>query len=127
MNSYRFIANPSLDALNHNECFITRLSRQTSEMGQWRRFNSQPVTSGLHPTSDMVTAGRDVLKVSTAEISISSSNSAFLISASAAERTCFARSRAIGALVGIDPRSVHSESLVLVAFRFCEIRHTECR
>jgi hypothetical protein len=33
MNSRRFIANPSPDAFNHNEFFITGPSRQTSEMG----------------------------------------------------------------------------------------------
>jgi hypothetical protein len=47
MNSRRFIANPSPDAFNHNEFFVTGPSRRTSEMGQSRRFDDVRVMSAV--------------------------------------------------------------------------------
>jgi len=52
MNSRRFIANPSPDAFNHNEFFITGPSHQTSEMGSFSTEFGYPPDVRFTPDSD---------------------------------------------------------------------------
>jgi hypothetical protein len=69
MNLRRRIPDPASDAINKNVGnFRHRSKRRMSELGQSRRSDRWPATSGLPPSADLFKVRRHVSKVPAAEI-----------------------------------------------------------